>query len=132
MKKIFRMVIFSASALYITSVWNKGFVLNNDWKNFLLAVAVIVAIYYLINPTAKIILLPINILTLGLASMVVYFFLFRFLINYFSIIEIKAWIFPGLSVNGLTISKIHLSYLVNVCLSALSVSFIINSLESLL
>jgi len=126
------MLIFSATALYITSFWNKGFVLNYNWKNFLLAVVVIAAIFYLINPIAKIILLPINILTLGLASIVVYFFLFRFLVNYFSIIEIKPWVFPGLSINGLTISKMHLSYFVNVCLSALSVSFIINSLESLL
>lgn len=132
MKRIIRMLIFSALAIYLTSLYNKGFILNNDPKQLLLATLVVSVLFYIINPLAKIILLPINFLTLGLVSLVLYIFLFHFLLNYFSVISIKAWVFPGISVNGFSISKFPISYWFNIGLSAFSVSTIINFLEKLI
>lgn len=122
MKSIARMIIFSAVALYFTSLWNSGFSPSYDWKSFLLASVIVTILFYLINPLAKMIFLPINILTMGLISVFVYIFLFHFLLNYFSLIEIKTWTFQGVTIN----------YWLNLCLSALSVSTIINLLEKLL
>jgi hypothetical protein len=56
MKKIFRMIIFSGAAIYLTSIWNKGFILNMDWKNLLISTLAIAVLYYLINPFTKMIL----------------------------------------------------------------------------
>lgn len=132
MKKILRMIIFSGVALYLTGLWNRGFTPSFELRNFITATLVIAVLFYLINPLSKLILLPINILTLGLFSTIIYFFLFHFLLNYFSVIEIKSWIFPGLSVNGFVIKKIAVNYWANICLSAFSVSTIINLLEKIL
>lgn len=132
MKKIARMMVFSAGALFITSLWNKGFVVNFTPTAFLKAVIVIALIYYLIIPISKVILLPLNIIFLGLASAVAYFLIFYFIINKSSVIEVKSWLFPGLHIAGLAIQKTNISYLGNIVLSSLSISFIINLLESLL
>lgn len=132
MKKLLRMLIFSAIAIYTTSLWNKGFLLNLDWSSFLRAILVISLIFYFIFPLTKIILLPLNLLTLGLVSTIVCFLLFYLIVGRYEIITLKSWVFPGMSLAGLTIPKMNISYLVNIILASLSISFIINSLEKTL
>jgi len=128
MKKIFRKIIFSAVAIYFTSLWNKGFVIEADWLVYLKAALVIAAIYYLIVPISKLILLPLNIITLGLVSVVFYALALYFFLNKFSLIEIKPWEFSGLSLWGIIIPA-KVSQLANIFLSAFSISTIINLLE---
>jgi len=132
MKKIFRMLIFSGLALYITSAWNKGFILNLDIKNYLIATIIVAIIFYFINPIAKLVLLPINIITMGIMSLVAYILIFHFFLTHFSLIQIKEWVFTGISINGFILKKMAISYWANVCLSSLSVSFVINCLEKIL
>jgi len=116
------MIIFSGVSLYFTAFWNKGFILNLSWKNLLISTLAIAVLYYLINPVAKMILLPINFLTFGLVSLIVYFLLFHFIITHYSLIAIKSWTFNSYSI----------SYYFNVVLSAFSVSTIISFLEKIL
>lgn len=129
MKKITRMLIFSAVALYLTSLWNEGFDVNFNPLLFIRTVLLVAIFYYLIMPITKLVLLPINLLTLGLVSSIVYFILFYFFITRISLISIKPWDFPGLHINGLTIQKMHIGYLTNILISSVSLSFIIQSLE---
>lgn len=132
MKKLFRMLIFSAVAIFLTSLWNKGFIISFNWQPFLKAVVTIAVIYYLVVPFSKLILLPLNILTLGLVSFLVYLLALHILSNSLLIITIKDWVLPGLSFNGINIDKLDISYFGNLVLSSLSISFIINTLEQLL
>lgn len=132
MKQIFRMVIFSAVAVYITSLWNKGFIVDYNWYIFAKATIIVSLIYYFIAPLIRVILLPLNILTLGLVSFLAYLLVFYILIEYFSVIKITSWIFPGFSWNGISINKMEIGYFTNLILSSLSVSLIINLLESLI
>lgn len=132
MKKITRMIIFSALALYLTSLWNAGFKVNFNPYIFIRTVLLVAVFYYLIIPVAKFVLLPINLLTLGFISTIIYFLLFYFFITRFSLVEIKAWNFPGMSFNGIIVKSIHLNYLMNLLLSSVSLSFIINFLEAIL
>ncbi|HEX7542556.1 MAG TPA: hypothetical protein VF385_00530, partial [Patescibacteria group bacterium] len=80
MKKILRMVIFSGVAIFLTALWNKGFIIKQDPIIYLKAALLIAAVYYLILPISKLILLPLNIISLGLVSVIFYsavlFFLF--------------------------------------------------------
>ena len=122
MKKIFRKIIFSSAAIYLTSYWNKGFVIENDWIVYLKASLVIAAIYYLIIPVSKLILLPLNIITLGLVSVIFYSLVLYFFLNKFSLIQIKSWDFSGQTI----------SQSANIFLSAFSISTIINFLEKIL
>ncbi len=132
MKKIFRMILFPLSAIYITSLWNKGFIIKLDFMSLLTAVIVISIIWYILLPVSKIVLFPIQILTMGLVSTIVYFLLFYFFVSKFSFIDIKSWVFPGVSLLGIVIAKTQISFIANVFISSLSISSIINLEESLL
>lgn len=119
MKKITRMIFFSGFALFVTDFWNKGFSINYNWEKLFLLVVGVAFLNYLINPILKLILLPLNIITLGMSSLLIYFILFYFLVNYFPVVKIVDWNFNGYYIN----------YYLNLALSAASVSIIINFLE---
>ena len=132
MKRITRMIIFSAVALYFTSIWNAGFKVNFTPDIFIKTVLLLALFYYLVVPISKIIFLPINLLTLGLLSSILYFFLFYIFITRFSYVQIKAWTFPGIEFYGLSLKSFPISYFFNLLLSSVSLSFIINLLEFIL
>ena len=132
MKKIFRMIIFSVVAIFLTSLWNKGFVIKADSMIYLKAALIIAAVYYLIVPVSKLILLPLNILTFGFVSVIFYAAIFYFLLDRFQLISIGEWVFPGIKLFGITLSKIEISGLSNIFISSFSISTIINLLETIL
>lgn len=132
MKKIFRMIIFSGIALYLTSLWNKGFILNLDLVSFLKTSIIIAVVYYFVVPFSKIIFLPLNIITFGLVSTIFYGLLFYFLFKNLDFISVKAWHFGGGKFLNFIIIPIDISYIVNIFLSAFSISTIINLLEKIL
>lgn len=132
MKKLFRMVVFSALAIYLTSLWNKGFILPNTLAMFIKATIAITVIYYLVLPISKLVLLPLNIITLGMMSFLVYLFALHLLNSGFNFITIKDWVFNGASFLGLTVPKTSVNYFFNLVLSSFSISFVINFLEQIL
>lgn len=132
MKKIFRMIIFSGVSLYLTSVWNKGFIINADFFSFLKLSIFVALVYYFIFPFLKLIFLPLNIFTFGLASIFLYSLVFYFLFQNFGFILIKEWYFEGLKFFGFIIIPFKISYLANIFISSLSISIIIKLLERIL
>ena len=131
MKKVFRMILFSACALYVTSLWNQGFSLPNNIIVFIKTTALVSILFYILVPISKLVLLPINILTMGLASVVLYCFLLYIMSSQFNLIQIKPWSFPGFHF-GITIPKIAINYVFNVFLSSISIATIINLLERII
>lgn len=119
MKKIFRMILFSGVAIYLTAVWNKGFVIPTNWTLFLQVTLLLALAYYLILPLAKIILLPLNLLTFGLLSTLLYVATLYILSKHLGLLEINNWIF----------GETNISYGFNLFLSSLSISVIIKTLE---
>jgi uncharacterized membrane protein YvlD (DUF360 family) len=132
MKKIFRMIVFSGTAIFITALWNKGFIIKSDPMIYLKAALVLTIVYYLIVPISKLILLPLNILTVGLVSVIFYAFIFYFLLSYFNLINIKEWVFSGTKLLGITLGEIKISSLANIFVSSFSISTIINLLEKII
>lgn len=125
------MLIFSAVAIYLTSLWNKGFIIESDWLIYLKASLVIAAVYYLVVPVSKLVLLPLNIITLGLVSVAFYCLVLFFLLNRFALIEITGWDFPGFSFGGIIVIPVAFNQWSNVFVSALSLSAIINLSEKI-
>ncbi|MFA6081003.1 MAG: phage holin family protein [Patescibacteria group bacterium] len=132
MKKIFRMIIFSGVAILFTSLWNKGFIIKSDPTIYLKAALIIAAVFYLVAPVSKMVLLPLNILTFGLISVIFYSVIFYFLLNRFNLISIKEWIFPGMKILGIELTKIKVSAAANIFVSSISISTIINLSEKIL
>ncbi len=132
MKKFFRKSVFSLIAIYLTSLWNKGFIIENNIIIYLKTAFLIVLIFYLIAPLLKIIFLPLNILTMGLLSSLVNLFLFYFILINFSLVKIVSWKFNGLSLGFINISPLEISFITNILLVSFSISFIVNLLDNLI
>lgn len=129
MKKISRMAAFSALSLYLTSLIIKGFVLKIELIPFITAVLILAVVYYFITPFLKLVLLPLNILTIGLTTVIAYVLIFNFVINYFGFISIKSWVFEGLKFGGINIPKMQMNYITTLISSSILYSSIINLLE---
>lgn len=129
MKKIIRMLIFSAVSLFVVAWFNSGVILPSDLDKLFITIFLIAVIYYIVNPLLKILLLPINIVTLGTASFLAYIVIFITINDYFDLIQFKEWIFPGVNLNFLIIREFTLSPIGNKILSAFFISFIISFLE---
>lgn len=129
MKRIIRGIIFSGLSLYLTSLAIRGFTIKHDFKPFVFATLILAVVYYLIVPLSKLILLPLNVLTLGLVSVIAYILLFNYVIHYFGFISIHPWVFEGISIFGFIIPKTPLNYIATLISSALLYSTIINLFE---
>jgi len=132
MKKLFRMFIFSAFALFLTSLWNRGFVLSDNVSSFIISVIAITVIYYLIAPLLKIILLPLNLVSFGIASFCCILFLLHLLSSGFHLFIVFPWTFKELNLFLFVMPTFKISYILNLILSSVSISGIINTLERFL
>lgn len=131
MKRIFRIFIFSCFALFITSFWNKGFLLHTATTDFIKAAVALTILFVLIRPIMKVVFLPFNMLTFGLFSFFIYVLLLYIASSWYGFFSIKAWEFLGLHLGIITLPKIHFSYFANLVLSSFSLSSIINVLDNL-
>jgi len=122
MKKIIRKIIFSATAIYLTSYWNQGFIVKSDWVVYLKAAIIIAIVYYLIVPVSKLIFLPLNFITMGLISVIFYSLALYFLLSGFSLVQIRPWEFLDYDISRIS----------NIFLVSFSISTIINLMEKLL
>lgn len=132
MKKITRMIFFSSVALYSTPFIIKGWQLKGDFNSFIITALILAFFYYFIVPLTKIILLPLNIITLGIVSLVVYLFLFNYVINRFGLVSITPWLSEETKVVGLTIPEIEFNYLQTLISSAVIYSTIVNLLDNII
>ncbi|PIR99232.1 hypothetical protein COT87_00660 [Candidatus Collierbacteria bacterium CG10_big_fil_rev_8_21_14_0_10_44_9] len=66
MRKIIFKVLSTAIAFYITQYLLSGVHIQNTWESYLIASLVFVIFNFILSPIIKLLLLPINLLTLGL------------------------------------------------------------------
>jgi len=121
MKRLFRIFIFSFFALFITSYWNKGFILPMNTMEFIKAGGALTILFVIVRPLMKVVFLPLNLLTFGLFTFGLYIFSLHLLSSYFGFFIIKTWSWNGY----------FLGYLQNLVLSSFSLSSIINVLDKL-
>ena len=131
MRHIFRIFIFSFFAMFITSYWNKGFILPNTALEFVKASVTLTILFALVRPLMKIIFLPLNLITFGLFSFVLYIFVLHLLVTMYSLFTIHSWHFSGFSLVFITIPQMNISYVGNLVLSSFSLSSIISGLDQL-
>lgn len=131
MKRIFRIFILSFFAMFLTSYWNRGFVLPPTASEFLKAALALTILFVLVRPLMKVIFLPLNLLTFGLFSFFLYVFFLHVLSSWYGLFSIHSWQFSGISFFFVTIPRTNISYVSNLVLSSFSLSSIINLLDSL-
>lgn len=125
------MIVFSAISLFIVSLLIKGFIVKQELISFVITTVSLAIVYYLATPFLKLVLLPLNIITVGLVSIAAYIILFHYVISYFNFVIVKPWVFQGLQLYSFTIPKLSMNYLTTLIISSILYAFIINILELL-
>lgn len=109
MKKILRSLVINLATLILISQAITGFKISGGYQGLLFTAVVLTGINLAIKPLIKLLLLPINLITLGA---------FRWVVNVFSLylvtllvpyLEIFGFTFPGFSYQGFVIPEMYLT-----------------------
>ncbi|GIW63078.1 MAG: hypothetical protein KatS3mg090_0904 [Patescibacteria group bacterium] len=122
MKKIARTFLFTIISVYLTTLWNQGFNISTDIENLIYISVILSIVFLVIQPILKLIIFPINFVTMGVLGAVLNFILFYYVFNNFL----------GINIFETTLLGIKLSPLFNLVLVVLSITFINNLLDKLL
>jgi len=126
MKKILRNFVLNIIVLKTVDFFIPNILFfSQGFKTVLLTALALTVFEYFIKPIAKLLFLPINILTLGLLRWVINvigLYLVTMFVDGFSL---RPYIFPGLSWQGIIIPSINFSILATYIFVSLSLSFTI-------
>lgn len=131
MKRFFRGIVFYTLALFLTSLFIPGFKLNTDIRGLLLCGFILALLFMFVDPFLKLLLLPLNIMTMGLISVVTQIITFTLFVWIFpTVVHINNWYFKGLTFNPL---GIHLgAFMVNQFVTIIISTFVISFMVTLL
>ena len=122
MKKIIRSLVINLAAIVLISQIMAGFKISGGYEGILFTTAVLTGVNLAIKPLIKVLLLPINLLTLGA---------FRWVANVFSLylvtllipyLEITGFTFPGFFYQGFIIPEMFLAKIWVLIISSFLIS----------
>lgn len=131
MKKIIRMWVFYTLALYLVGHLIPGFKMLTDIRGLLISGLALTFLYAMVYPLLKFLFLPLNLITLGLftiVSQVLTFYIFLYLFpDYF---KLTPWRFPGWgwAALGLSIKPFTVSTFLTIICSSSLISVIVSLL----
>jgi len=85
-------ILATAASFYVAQYFLDGFQIENSWSVYLITSLVFVIFNFILTPIIKILLLPINLLTLGL---------FRWLTNVL-VLYLFDLVYTGINISGFT------------------------------
>ncbi len=109
MRKIIDSLLSTSASFYVAGYFLAGFKIDNTWSAYLIASLVFVIFNFFLSPIIKLLLLPINLLTLGLfrwLSNVLVLYLFDLI---YDGINIMAFTYPGFSSNVVSVPSGNLN-----------------------
>lgn len=131
MRKIIVSVLSTTASFYVAGYFLTGFNIDNTWSAYLIASLVFVIFNFFLSPIIKLLLLPINLLTLGLfrwLSNVLVLYLFDLL---YDGINIMAFTYPGYSSSMISIPSGDLNLFWVLVLSSLLMSLTYSLISAL-
>ncbi len=126
MKSLLRNIFINYLIIFLADLIYPGFTVIQNFKTLLTAAIIWLLLNKIVKPVIKLLLLPINLITLNLFSWLVGF-LTLFLLQVFADgVKIQSYTFPGLSANGFSLPSFHL----NIFFSYLVTSILLNTLHT--
>lgn len=128
MKALIKNIAINYLAIYLTSGFYPGFRVTSNFRIILFASILWLLLNKIVKPIIKLLLLPINLITLGLFSWVVSvitLFILQILIPGISIVSYR---FPGFSFQGFIVPSGN----INLFFSYIIASTILNGISSLI
>lgn len=129
MKYLLKSTFLNLTTLYLTNKFFPGFSIENSLQTFLTAAFVFTLLDKLVKPVIKILLLPINLITLGLFRWVISvatLFLLEILVKG---ITIKSFYFQGFTYEGFVIPSFTVSLIASYILTSIIIRAISSSLR---
>lgn len=124
MKSMLRSLVINAAALYLTMGFIPGASYNGGAQTIFTATIVLSVINRLIKPIISLLLLPINLITLGSFRWLVNVITLFLLTLIMSQLTINKFVFPGLELNGFIVPEIEVSRFWSFVISSASISLI--------
>lgn len=124
MKPIIRAFLVNLLALYLLSRLISGFTYSGGFQTLVLAALALAIINFIIKPLVKLFFLPLNILTLGLFSLVINTGMIYLLTLIIRQIKIYPWQFPGISYQGFSAPPVTFNFVTTLIICALIISLI--------
>lgn len=124
MKSITRSIIIYSFSLYFLPMLIPGLKISGGVLTFLIGGIALTLMFLILKPILNIISFPINLVTLGLFSIVTNAFILYLLILFVSDISIVPFTYPRLEVFGFVIPKISFSLFFAYIYTAFVLSFV--------
>lgn len=131
MKKLLRSVVFHVFALWLTSAMIPALSISGNLWGMLSAGFTLAIMMILLKPLISLILLPVNILTLGLLGWfvnVIVLYLWTALVPQ---VTLQSWSFPGLSWGGFVVPTASVSYTWTLIIVSLVITAIVTVLGNI-
>ena len=128
MKHYLRSLIISAIAFYAAFTAVPTMSLGSDPKNILILIAGVFLTSVIVHPIFSIVLLPVNILTFGILSLVLNIALFFGFSKFLPGFSISAYNFPGINLQGFVLPPAYLNQLETI----LAVALIVTAVQKVL
>jgi len=128
-KKLLKLILVNSMALYAINQISEGFIFAGGTQTLLKTAAFLAIFAYLAKPVLKLLLLPINVITLGAVGSLLDVFGLYLAQMLIKGLEITNFYFPGFDYNGIIIpsftlstfaSYIVLSFLLNLFIGIIS------------
>jgi putative membrane protein len=129
MKKLVRIFLATAAAIYTIAHFFGGISYSNDWRVLLMAAAVLTGANIIIKPIAKIITLPINLLTLGMFSSVISALMLYGVTYVVPKFSISPFDFAGFVYKGVTMPAMSFGPIWAYVVIAASISIVVSVLD---
>lgn len=131
MRSIIVRILGTALSFYATAYLVGGFRIDPTWQAYLLASFIFVILNWIVGPLIKLLLLPINLLTLGLFRWVTNVLVLYIFDALYDGITISAYRFPGLSSPLLSLPAGDINLFWTLVLSSLAISLTYSVISSL-
>ncbi len=126
MKSLLRNIFINYLIIFLATIIYPGFLVTSEFKTLLTAAVIWLLLNKIVKPIIKLLLLPINLITLNLFSWLISFVTLFLLQVFADGVRITSYSFPGISSGGFSIPGFHL----NIFLSYLVTSILLNTLHT--
>lgn len=122
MRVLITKILGTAISFYITDKIIAGFTIENTWQAFLLASIIFILINTLIKPIIKLLLLPINLVTLGLFHWLINVIVLYIFDLLYTGVTIMGYHFEGYTTRLISLPAMDLSLFWVLVLSSFTIS----------
>ena len=116
MKTILRNVLLYGFSLYVTTLLFHGLILHDGIRTYIIGGILLAIGFKILKPVLSVLSLPFTIITLGLFSIFIIAFILFLITLIYPAIEVRPFVFQGISVMGVEIHKFYVSSLLSYCL----------------